>query len=59
MQNTLHLIQLNLGQSSQMATALSAALNPPQPVNSVFGALTNAIGQTAPAPKSSSAKCPR
>jgi hypothetical protein len=47
MQNTLHLIQLNLGQSSQMATALSAALNPPQPVNSVFGALTNAIGQTA------------
>ena len=47
MQNTLHLIQLNLGQSSQMATALSAALNPPQPTNSVFGALTNAIGQTA------------
>lgn len=47
MQNQLHLIQLNLGKSSQLATALSAALNPPQPVNSVFGALANAVGQTA------------
>jgi hypothetical protein len=47
MQNNLHLIQLSLGNSSQLATALSAALNPPQAVNSVFGALTNSIGQTA------------
>lgn len=47
MQNQLHLIQLNLGNSSQLSTALSAALNPPQPVNSVFGALVNSVGQTA------------
>jgi hypothetical protein len=47
MQNQLHLIQLNLGKSSQIATALSAALNPPQPVNSVFGALANAVGESA------------
>jgi hypothetical protein len=47
MQNNLHLIQLSLGNSSQLATALSAALNPPQAINSVFGALTNSIGQTA------------
>jgi Mg2+ and Co2+ transporter CorA len=47
MQNQLHLIQLNLGKSSQLATALSTALNPPQPVTSVFGALSNAVGQTA------------
>lgn len=47
MQNQLHLIQLNLGKSSQLATALSAALNPPQPINSVFGALSNAIGESA------------
>jgi hypothetical protein len=46
-QNQLHLIQLNLGKSSQLATALSAALNPPQPINSVFGALVNSVGQTA------------
>jgi hypothetical protein len=47
MQNQLHLIQLNLGKSSQIATALSAALNPPKPVNSVYGALSNAIGESA------------
>ena len=47
MQNQLHLIQLNLCKTSQIATALSAALNPPQPINSVYGALSNAIGQTA------------
>jgi hypothetical protein len=47
MQNQLHLIQLNLGKSSQLATALSTALNPPQPVNSVFGALVNSIGESA------------
>jgi hypothetical protein len=46
MQNSLHLIQLNLGQSTQMAQALSAALNPPQPTTSVFGALSAAIGMT-------------
>jgi hypothetical protein len=47
MQNQLHLIQLSLGQSTSLATAVSAALNPPQPINSVFGALSNSIGQTA------------
>jgi hypothetical protein len=47
MQNQLHLIQLSLGQSTSMAAAVSAALNPPQPINSVFGALSNSIGQTA------------
>ncbi len=47
MQNQLHLIELSLGQTSQLATALSAALNPPQPVNSVFGALVGSVGQTA------------
>ena len=47
MQNQLHLIELSLGQSSQLSTALSAALNPPQPVTSVFGALVSSVGQTA------------
>lgn len=47
MQNQLHLIELSLGQTNQLSTALSAALNPPQPVNSVFGALVGSVGQTA------------
>jgi hypothetical protein len=47
MQNQLHLIELSLGQTSQLSTALSAALNPPQPVTSIFGALSNAVGETA------------
>jgi hypothetical protein len=47
MQNTLHLIQLSLGQSTSLATALHSALNPPSPISSVFGALSNSIGQTA------------
>jgi hypothetical protein len=47
MQNQLHLIELSLGQSNQLSTALSAALNPPQPVTSVFGALVGSVGQTA------------
>ena len=47
MQNQLHLIELSLGQANQISTALSAALNPPQPVNSVFGALVGSVGQTA------------
>ena len=47
MQNQLHLIELSLGQSGQIATALNAALNPPQPIKSVFGALANSVGQTA------------
>lgn len=47
MQNQLHLIELSLGQTSQLATALSTALNPPQPVTSVFGALQNSVGETA------------
>ena len=47
MQNQLHLIELSLGQTNQLSTALSAALTPPQPVNSVFGALVGSVGQTA------------
>jgi hypothetical protein len=47
MQNQLHLIELSLGQTSQLATALSTALNPPQPINSVFGALVNSVGESA------------
>ena len=47
MQNQLHLIELSLGQTNQLSTALSAALNPPQPVKSVFGALVGSVGQTA------------
>jgi hypothetical protein len=47
MQNQLHLIELSLGQTSQLATVLSTALNPPQPVTSVFGALQNSVGETA------------
>jgi hypothetical protein len=47
MQNQLHLIELSLGQSNQLSTALSAALNPPQRVTSVFGALVGSVGQTA------------
>jgi hypothetical protein len=47
MQNQLHLIELSLGQTSQLSTALSAALNPPKPINSLFGALVNSVGQTA------------
>jgi hypothetical protein len=47
MQNQLHLIELSLGQTSQLSTALSAAFNPPQPITSVFGALVGSVGQTA------------
>ncbi|HEX3973829.1 MAG TPA: hypothetical protein VHX19_21020 [Stellaceae bacterium] len=47
MQNQLHLIQLAMGNASSLATALTAAMNPPQPTTSVFGALVNAIGETA------------
>jgi hypothetical protein len=47
MQNQLHLIELSLGQANQLSTALSAALNPPKPINSVFGALVNSVGLTA------------
>ena len=47
MQNQLHLIELSLGQTNQLATALGAALKPPQPVTSVFGALVGSVGQTA------------
>jgi hypothetical protein len=47
MQNQLHLIQLAMGNASSLATAMSKALNPPQPTSSVFGALQNSIGETA------------
>jgi hypothetical protein len=47
MQNQLHLIELSLGQTNQLATALGASLKPPQPVTSVFGALVGSVGQTA------------
>lgn len=47
MQNQLHLIQLNMGGTSQLATEISQALNPPQPVTSVFGALSNSVGESA------------
>ena len=47
MQNQLHLIQLNMGGISQLATEISQALNPPQPVTSVFGALSNSVGESA------------
>jgi len=47
MANQLHLIELSLGQTSQLATALSAALNPPKPINSVFGAIINSVGESA------------
>jgi hypothetical protein len=40
MQNQLHLIQLSMGNSSEIATMLAAAENPPGPVTSVFGALS-------------------
>ena len=46
MQNQLHLIQLAMGNASSLATALTAAMNPPQPTRSVFGALINSIGES-------------
>jgi hypothetical protein len=46
-QNQLHLIQLNLGNTSALATELNTILNPPSPVTSVFGALANSVGETA------------
>ena len=46
-QNQLHLIQLNLGKTSQTATMLYGLLNPPTKVTSVFGALSNSVGETA------------
>jgi hypothetical protein len=46
-QNQLHLIQLNLSKTSQVATMLNNILHPPSPVTSVFGALSNSVGETA------------
>jgi hypothetical protein len=46
MQNQLHLIELNLGTTSQTANMLSLFSNPPAQVTSVFGALINAVGET-------------
>ena len=47
MSNQLHLIELNLGQTSTAAATLSAALNPPTTQTSVFGVLSGAVGETA------------
>jgi hypothetical protein len=46
MANQLHLIELNLGNSGQVASMLNQVINPPQQVTSVFGALVNAVGET-------------
>lgn len=46
-QNALHLIQLNLSNTSQDATMIYTAANPPSQTSSVFGALENAVGETA------------
>src|SRR4029077_4270966 len=46
MQNQLHLIELNLGNTSQTANMLSLFSNPPAQVTSVFGALINSVGET-------------
>lgn len=47
MQNQLHLIELNMGKTTGVANMISQALNPPQPVTSVFGALSNSVGESA------------
>ncbi|HVA15077.1 MAG TPA: hypothetical protein VNF99_17655 [Stellaceae bacterium] len=47
MQNQLHLIELNLGNTSQLSTMLTQFSNPPAQITSVFGALENAVGATA------------
>ncbi len=47
MQNALHLIELNLGSANQTANMLSAAMNPPTAVNSVFGALQQSAATAA------------
>jgi hypothetical protein len=43
-QNQLHLIELALGNSQMLSDALAKASTPPQPIQSVFGVLTSAIG---------------
>lgn len=52
-----HLIELALGNSQTIATALSDAENPPQPITSVFGALEQAVAAT-PATYSSTNSAP-
>lgn len=46
-QNQLHLIQLNLGNTTETSSMLNTILNPPSQVTSVFGALSNAVGESA------------
>jgi hypothetical protein len=46
-QNQTHLIELALGNTSSVATALAAAENPPQPYTSVFQALAGSAATTA------------
>lgn len=43
-QNQLHVIELALGNSQLVSSALAQAMSPPQPVHSVFGVLTNSAG---------------
>jgi hypothetical protein len=47
-QNQLHLIELALGNSQMLSAALAKASTPPQPIHSVFGVLTSAIGSSSP-----------
>ena len=46
-QNQLHLIELNMGKTGQTSAMLNSILNPPTQITSVFGALSNAVGETA------------
>ncbi|HLI21452.1 MAG TPA: hypothetical protein VKV32_10070 [Stellaceae bacterium] len=46
-QNELHLIELNMGNTGETSSMLNSILNPPTQVTSVFGALSNAVGETA------------
>ncbi len=57
MQNQLHLIELNIGDSGELATEIFNAANPPQPVSSVFGELETAA-VTAATPAGSSTNQP-
>jgi hypothetical protein len=45
-QNQLHLIELSLGNSQALSNALAQAMSPPQPAQSVFDVLVNAVGAT-------------
>jgi hypothetical protein len=57
-ENQEHLIELALGDSTQLGSALQQALNPPQPINSPFSALVSAIGATPSSINASNAANP-